>query len=168
MMACIQAAHWFQLKVFAIAPLIAIKHNTDCSCSCLYPHTTVTTEAFSRKCTWTQNNAHSLVVLKQTRSLIHTISCRDGCRRRIRSKAILHISLNFLHLITQKKKKKQNWEHILFYSLLIERRKKWFCSPTDCHAFYFTVKSEFNERKWATGILLEESYHEVSVKEGRK
>lgn len=104
MMACIQAAHWFQPEVFAIAPLIAIKHNTDCSCSRLYPHTTVT-EAFSRKCTWTQNNAHSLVVLKQTRSLIHTISCRDSCRRRIRSKAILHISLNFLHLITQKKKK---------------------------------------------------------------
>lgn len=130
----------------------------------IYIHITVTMEAFSRRCTWTQNNAHILVVLKCKLDPLFT-QFLVGMAVEEESKAILHISLNFLHLIIQKKKKIEN---ISYFTHWLKGGKKWFCSPIDWHAFYFTVKNEFNEKKWGSGILLKESYYEVSVKEDRK
>lgn len=92
-----------------------------CSCLRLHPHVTVTIEALSRKCTWTQNYARSSVVLKCKQDPLFTQQFLVGiAEKRIRSKVTSHISLNFLHLIIQKEK--QNWVHILFYSLIVDMK----------------------------------------------
>lgn len=116
MMAYIQAACRFRIKIFAITSLIAIKHNSFIAL------VTVIWGCRHGQQKHFQENTHEHKTMHTVQWFwnANKIPCREGWKRRIRSKAISRISLNFLHLIIQKE---QNWVHILFYSLLVDMKR---------------------------------------------
>lgn len=134
---CIQVAWWFQIKIWAITPLIAIKQPFYCSSLYLHSHATVTTEPFSRECRWTQINTHNSVVLKYKKEplfiqqLIVQIVGKDEPDPKP-----FHISLNFQHLVTEKVR---TLLHVCVHTVLIYTKgEKIFHPPPDWHTFYFS------------------------------